>query len=182
MRARFNPASGAIGAFWSVVLLVVSSGPMAQEHAEWPAPAGDFANTRFSALQDITTSNVSRLKRSFTFSTGLLRGHEAAPIVTNDTPNSGVFPASHRSRRMAPGGTIEVLSRDAIRLCSAGAYRRAMWDAAVVLSAERRLTNTTCSRGAVFQFLPFSYAHSHSRARLSVLAPGRLMWLLVTGC
>jgi glucose dehydrogenase len=85
MRARFNPASGAIGAFWSVILLVVSSGPMAQEHAEWPAPAGDFANTRFSALQDITTSNVSRLKRSFTFSTGLLRGHEAAPIVTNDT-------------------------------------------------------------------------------------------------
>jgi PQQ-dependent dehydrogenase (methanol/ethanol family) len=85
MRARFNPGSGAIGAFWSVILLVVSSGAMTQEHAEWPAPAGNFANTRFSALQDISTSNVSRLQLSFTFSTGLLRGHEAAPIVTNDT-------------------------------------------------------------------------------------------------
>jgi hypothetical protein len=83
---------------------------------------------------------------------------------------------------MAPGGTSEALSRDAIRVCTGGAYRGAMWDAAVVLSADRRLTNTTCSRGAVLKFLPLSLAHSHSRVRLSVLASGRLMWLLLTGC
>ncbi len=48
-------------------------------------PAGDFANTRFSSLEDVTPANVASLKVSFTFSTGLLRGHEAAPIVTNNT-------------------------------------------------------------------------------------------------
>jgi len=56
-----------------------------QGAAQWPMPAGDFANTRFSALQDVTAENVSQLKVSFTFSTGFLRGHEAAPIVTSDT-------------------------------------------------------------------------------------------------
>ena len=48
-------------------------------------PAGDFANTRFSPLEDVTPANVASLKVSFTFSTGMLRGHEAAPIVTNNT-------------------------------------------------------------------------------------------------
>lgn len=48
-------------------------------------PAGDFANTRFSSLTQITPANVAGLKVSFTFSTGLLRGHEAAPIVTTNT-------------------------------------------------------------------------------------------------
>jgi PQQ-dependent dehydrogenase (methanol/ethanol family) len=48
-------------------------------------PAGDFANTRFSPLTEVTPSNVGNLQVRFTFSTGLLRGHEAAPIVTTDT-------------------------------------------------------------------------------------------------
>jgi PQQ-dependent dehydrogenase (methanol/ethanol family) len=57
----------------------------AEDNSQWPMPAGDAANTRFTPLKDITTDNVSSLKLSFTFSTGTLRGHEAAPIVTNDT-------------------------------------------------------------------------------------------------
>ena len=36
-------------------------------------------------LPYVTSANVASLKLSFSFSTGLLRGHEAAPIVTNDT-------------------------------------------------------------------------------------------------
>jgi len=48
-------------------------------------PAGDYANTRFSPLTQITPANAGGLKVSFTFSTGLLRGHEAAPIVTTNT-------------------------------------------------------------------------------------------------
>ncbi len=53
--------------------------------AQWPMPAGDYSNTRFSPLQEVTPDNVGGLKLSFSFSTGLLRGHEAAPIVTTDT-------------------------------------------------------------------------------------------------
>ena len=48
-------------------------------------PAKDYASTRYSALADITTSNAGTLKLALTFSTGVLRGHEAAPIVVGGT-------------------------------------------------------------------------------------------------
>jgi PQQ-dependent dehydrogenase (methanol/ethanol family) len=46
--------------------------------------AGDHASTRFSPLADIDTETVKSLRVAWTFSTGILRGHEAAPIVAND--------------------------------------------------------------------------------------------------
>jgi PQQ-dependent dehydrogenase (methanol/ethanol family) len=52
---------------------------------EWLTPAGDDANTRFSPLRDVTPATVSRLELAFTFSTGTLRGLEAAPIVSGNT-------------------------------------------------------------------------------------------------
>ena len=45
----------------------------------------DFANTRYSGLKDITTENVGSLKPVWTFSTGVLRGHEGAPLVVGAT-------------------------------------------------------------------------------------------------
>jgi hypothetical protein len=44
-------------------------------------PAKNYASTRFSGMEEITTANVANLKVSFTFSTGVLQGHEAAPLV-----------------------------------------------------------------------------------------------------
>jgi PQQ-dependent dehydrogenase (methanol/ethanol family) len=41
----------------------------------------DAANTRFSPLTQIDAGNVARLKVAWTFSTGVLRGHEGAPLV-----------------------------------------------------------------------------------------------------
>ena len=52
---------------------------------EWPMASGDFANTRYSGLGEITADNVGRLEVSWTFSTGVLRGQEAAPIVAGRT-------------------------------------------------------------------------------------------------
>ena len=52
---------------------------------EWTMPARDYASTRFSPLNQVTTANVARLKVEFTFSTGVNRGQEAAPIVVGDT-------------------------------------------------------------------------------------------------
>ncbi len=66
-------------------LTFATHAPCADEAPQWPTPAGDFANTRFSPLKEVTAGNVTSLKLSFSFSTGQLRGHEAAPIVTNDT-------------------------------------------------------------------------------------------------
>lgn len=52
---------------------------------EWHLPTGDYANTRFSPLDGLTTENVAGLKVAFTFSTGIPRGHEGGPLVVNDT-------------------------------------------------------------------------------------------------
>jgi PQQ-dependent dehydrogenase (methanol/ethanol family) len=48
-------------------------------------PGRDFASTRYSPLADVTPANASTLRLAFTFSTGVERGHEAAPIVAADT-------------------------------------------------------------------------------------------------
>src|SRR5258706_2153705 len=52
---------------------------------DWPMPAHDFAATRFSPLDEIKPSNAAQLQLAFSFSTGVDKGHEAAPIVVDDT-------------------------------------------------------------------------------------------------
>ena len=56
-----------------------------EDAGTWTMPARDYANTRFSPLEDITAANAGTLKLAWTFSTGVLRGHEAAPIVADGT-------------------------------------------------------------------------------------------------
>ncbi|MCE4226941.1 methanol/ethanol family PQQ-dependent dehydrogenase [Methylobacterium sp. C25] len=41
----------------------------------------DYANTRFSKLDQINASNVKNLQVAWSFSTGVLRGHEGSPLV-----------------------------------------------------------------------------------------------------
>src|SRR5215207_2105266 len=55
------------------------------EDGQWLRPAKDFASTRFSGLNEITTSNVASLKLAWSFSTGVMRGQEAAPLVVGST-------------------------------------------------------------------------------------------------
>ena len=55
------------------------------EDGQWTMPAKNFASTRFSGLTDINSGNAKDLKLAWSFSTGVLRGHEAAPIVSNNT-------------------------------------------------------------------------------------------------
>ena len=44
-------------------------------------PTGNYANTRYSQLDQINASNASKLHPVWTFSTGVLRGHEGGPLV-----------------------------------------------------------------------------------------------------
>jgi len=53
--------------------------------ANWAVPTGDFANTRYSKLDEINADNVGDLNVAWTFSTGVLRGHEGGPLVIGDT-------------------------------------------------------------------------------------------------
>jgi PQQ-dependent dehydrogenase (methanol/ethanol family) len=51
---------------------------------QWVMPTGDYANHRYSELKQITKDNVKNLAPQWTFSTGVLRGHEGAPLVIGD--------------------------------------------------------------------------------------------------
>ncbi|WP_409148992.1 lanthanide-dependent methanol dehydrogenase XoxF5 [Pseudoxanthobacter sp. M-2] len=48
---------------------------------QWVIQTGDYANTRYSKLDQINKSNVKDLQVAWTFSTGVLRGHEGSPLV-----------------------------------------------------------------------------------------------------
>ncbi len=54
-----------------------------QDPANWASWGGDYAGTRFSKLSQINTSNVKNLQPAWSFSTGVLRGHEGGPLVIN---------------------------------------------------------------------------------------------------
>ena len=47
----------------------------------WATQAGDMYNQRYSKLDQIKTSNVGKMQVAWTFSTGVLRGHEGSPLV-----------------------------------------------------------------------------------------------------
>jgi PQQ-dependent dehydrogenase (methanol/ethanol family) len=57
---------------------------LSQDAKQWVMPTGDYANTRHSMLKQITAANVGQLQVAWTFSTGVLRGHEGAPLVVGD--------------------------------------------------------------------------------------------------
>src|SRR5205085_7211025 len=52
---------------------------------EWRSQARDYANTRYSTLEEVNAGNVARLRIAWTFSDGTQNGHEAAPLVVDDT-------------------------------------------------------------------------------------------------
>jgi lanthanide-dependent methanol dehydrogenase len=52
---------------------------------QWTMPAGDYANTRYSPLNQINSTNVQNLHIAATMSTGIPHGHEGAPLVVGKT-------------------------------------------------------------------------------------------------
>jgi PQQ-dependent dehydrogenase (methanol/ethanol family) len=62
-----------------------AAGAAVEDDGQWVMAGHDYANTRFSGLDQITSENVSRLQVAWTYSTGVLRGQEAAPIVAGRT-------------------------------------------------------------------------------------------------
>jgi glucose dehydrogenase len=57
---------------------------MQQNPAEWVMPTGKYNNQRYSTLAQINKDNVGTLQPAWTFSTGVLRGHEGGPLVIGD--------------------------------------------------------------------------------------------------
>ncbi len=63
----------------------VSLNDMSKDSAQWVMPSQNYANTRNSTLNEITTDNVKNLTAAWTMSTGATRGHEGQPLVIGDT-------------------------------------------------------------------------------------------------
>ena len=57
---------------------------MSQNPKEWVMATGNYANHRYSQLKQITADNVGKLQVAWTFSTGVLRGHEGGPLIIGD--------------------------------------------------------------------------------------------------
>ncbi len=79
---------------WSgmgVVLLALPTLALANADVEkniansknWAMQAGDMYNQRYSQLKQINTGNVGKMQVAWTFSTGVLRGHEGSPLVVD---------------------------------------------------------------------------------------------------
>jgi len=57
---------------------------MMDDPNQWVIQTGDYKNQRYSKLDQITKDNVKDLQVAWTFSTGVLRGHEGSPLVIGD--------------------------------------------------------------------------------------------------
>src|SRR5216117_4470226 len=68
-----------------LTLLAVLPAGGAAQRGEWPMPAKDYAATRYSGLSEITGANAGRLRPVWSFSTGVLGGHEGQPLVVDTT-------------------------------------------------------------------------------------------------
>jgi PQQ-dependent dehydrogenase (methanol/ethanol family) len=72
-------------------LFLACGAAMAQDNAglqsddrQWVMPSKDYAQTRFSKLNQINAGNAGKLQVAWTFSVGSNHGQEAAPIVVGD--------------------------------------------------------------------------------------------------
>ncbi len=54
---------------------------MQTDASQWVMPLGNYSSTRFSTLKQINRDNVKNMRVAWSFSTGVLRGHEGGPLV-----------------------------------------------------------------------------------------------------
>ncbi|KQP41961.1 hypothetical protein ASF34_09570 [Methylobacterium sp. Leaf106] len=66
----------------ALLLCLIASGPAIAD--EPVLQTVDYANTRYSKLDQIDAGNVKQLQVAWTFSTGVLRGHEGSPLVVGN--------------------------------------------------------------------------------------------------
>jgi PQQ-dependent dehydrogenase (methanol/ethanol family) len=58
---------------------------LSKDPKNWAMQAGSVSNQRYSELKQINSKNARNLQVAWTFSTGVLRGHEGGPLVIGDT-------------------------------------------------------------------------------------------------
>ncbi|MBS3952704.1 MAG: methanol/ethanol family PQQ-dependent dehydrogenase [Methylomicrobium sp.] len=56
---------------------------LSRQNTNWVMQTKDYSSTHFSELYDINITNVKNLKVAWSFSTGVLNGHEGGPLVVD---------------------------------------------------------------------------------------------------
>ena len=83
--SKISFKSVVIAAIALVVPVVASANDevrsLSQNPNYWAYPGGDYNNHRYSELKQINNKNAGKLQAAWTFSTGVLRGHEGGPLV-----------------------------------------------------------------------------------------------------
>jgi PQQ-dependent dehydrogenase (methanol/ethanol family) len=74
----------AIGAFAAPASANDELIKLEKDAKQWVMPTGNYANHRFSTLNQINRDNVGKMQVAWTFSTGVLRGHEGGPLIIGD--------------------------------------------------------------------------------------------------
>lgn len=83
---KFTAAVIALACSWTLSASANDSVlKLTQDPNQWALQTGDYANTRFSKLKQINSENVGKLQVAWSFSTGVLRGHEGSPLVVGET-------------------------------------------------------------------------------------------------
>ena len=78
---------------WAGAAVLLCTGPvlandsvmqLESDAKQWGMQLGNYAGQRYSTLDAINKENVGDLQVAWTFSTGVLRGHEGSPLVIGD--------------------------------------------------------------------------------------------------
>ena len=147
----------------TTILIAASHPTLAQRSAagEWTMPGKDYSSTRFSALAQINAQNAAKLHPVWTFSTGVLRGHEGQPLVVGDTlyvvtpyPNV-LYAFDLRRKGIRCGGNTGRRSANALGIACCDAINRG----AVFADGG---SSTTCSTATPSRSTPGPAARSGS--------------------
>ena len=80
---------------------------MSKDPAQWVMPLGNYSSQRYSELTQINTKTARSLHPVWTFSTGVLRGHEGGPLVIGNMMDmSTPFPNTVFALDLAQNGKI----------------------------------------------------------------------------
>ena len=112
--ARLKPASGFVLAVAGAISLWGAQAmandellKIQDDPKQWVMPLGNYASQRYSELDTITNKNVKDLQVAWTFSTGVLRGHEGGPLVIGNMMYvHAPFPNTVFALDLSKGGQI----------------------------------------------------------------------------
>ena len=84
-RTRWSAVAATLTVLGCLAVLPPEPAVAQGSDGEWTMPGKDYSSTRYSKLAQITSANATRLRPVWTFSTGVLAGHQGQPLVVKNT-------------------------------------------------------------------------------------------------